>query len=55
MYSPKEASISIIGLALRFLNGLYRVISGSVPMTVAQIMDMGMEIGIGRFSCMENK
>ena len=55
VYRPREASISIIGEALRFLRGLYRASSDSVPAAVAQVMDRGIEIGVGRFSCMENR
>ncbi len=55
VYRPSEAIISIIGEALRFLRGLYRVISDSIPVAVAQVMARGMEIGVGMFSCVENR
>jgi len=55
VYRPNEAIISIMGEALCFLSGLYMAISDSIPIAVAEVMARGMDIGIGRFSCMENR
>jgi len=44
-----------MGEALRFLNGLYKAISDKIPTIVAQRMAKGIEIAIGKFSCMENR
>jgi len=44
-----------MGEALRFRNGLYRAISDNMPMAVAQSMANGMDIAIGKVSCIEKR
>jgi len=44
-----------MGEALRFRNGLYRAISDNTPTATAQSIASGMDIAIGKVSCMENR